>query len=614
MRIVLCDVLVIGGGSAALRAAIAAKDANPSLRVSLATKGRLGKSGVSANACSDRMAFHAALDHTEPGGDDVWKYHADDIYRIGGWVSDRNLAEVLARGGKEAFRYLDALGVPFVKKDGLADQFVTDGSEFARACYTGPKTALHIEEALLRKFRTLAIDLFEFTAIHKLLVRDGAISGALALNTREKAADKALLAFAVPAIILATGGAGLIYGHNVFPAGMTGDGYAMAYEAGAALVNMEFIQIGIASTRTKFNCSGSMMRAIPRIVNDAGDEILDRYFANGTPAGERFNTLFRKGASWPVSYEQKTHIIDIALYKELQSGHKVYLDYGRNPAGFSFDMLAPENRARYMSEIRNDAGEEERRQSPLPRLMEINPDSIQWFKDRGIDLARGDLIEVAECAQHFQGGVKIDEQARSTVAGLWAAGETAGGQHGANRPGGNALLDCQVFGKIAGVSAARAAASAKAGEAAFLKREFQRFSKHVAGLASGEISALALRRGIRQIMEQRASIIRTGDGLVRGLAQIRELKGLKAFVDGHGLSFLLETKGMITVAEMVLAAAALRDESRGPHLRFNRYEDNVPIAREDTRWCRYIVIGQDARGMRLEVRDPQGGSATERKN
>ncbi len=110
-------------------------------------------------------------------------------------------------------------------------------------------------------------------------------------------------------------------------------------------------------------------------------------------------------------------------------------------------------------------------------------------------------------------------------------------------------------------------------------------------------------------MEQSGSIIRTGDGLCVGLAQIRELKGLRASVDSHGFSFLLETRGMITVAEMVLAAAALRDESRGPHLRFNRYEDNVPIARDDTRWCKYIVIGQDATGMRLEVRDPQGGGA-----
>jgi succinate dehydrogenase / fumarate reductase flavoprotein subunit len=608
VNITRCDVLVIGGGCAALRAAIAAKEANPALRVVLATKGRLGKSGVTANAHSDRMAFHAVLDHTAPGGDNAWEYHADDIYRIGGMVSDRSLAEVLARGGKEAFDYLDSLGVPFVKKNGLADQFVTDGSEFARACYTGPRTALHIEEALLRKFRTLAIDVFEFTAIHKLLVGQGAITGALALNTREKAVDKAVAAFAVPAIILATGGAGLIYEHHVFPAGMTGDGYAMAYEAGASLVNMEFIQIGIASTKTRFNCSGSMMRAIPRLINDAGDEILGRYFAEGKPAAMSFNTLFRKGATWPVSYEHKTHIIDIAVYKERQRGGKVYLDYSRNPAGFSFDLLTQDAAARYLSEIRSCVGEKKRRKSPLYRLMEINPESVEWFKDRGIDLAKGDLIEVAECAQHFQGGVKIDEQARTTVAGLWAAGEAAGGQHGANRPGGNALLDCQVFGRIAGVAAARAAPLAHAGDAPFLTREMQRFCSYVAGLASGEMSASALRRSLRQIMEQRASIIRTGDGLVRGLARIRELKGVRAFVDSRGFSFFLETRGMLLVAEMVLAAAFFRDESRGPHLRFNRYEDNVPIARDDTRWCKYIVIGRDTLGMKLEARDPQGGS------
>ena len=459
MRVAPCDVLVIGGGSAALRAAIAAKEANPGLRVALATKGRLGKSGVTANACSDRMAFHAALDHTEPGGPDAWKYHADDIYRIGGMVSDRKPGRGAGQGRQGG---LSTISTRWACRLSRKTAWPISSSQTARNS-PGPATPVRRPPSTSKKRSCGNSGRWPSTYLSlphyiNCLFKEGKITGALALNTREKAADKALLAFAVPAIILATGGAGLIYGHHVFPAGMTGDGYAMAYEAGAELVNMEFIQIGIASTKTKFNCSGSMMRAIPRLINDAGDEILDQYFAGGTPAAERFNTLFKKGASWPVSYEHKTHIIDIALYKERQGGHKVYLDYGRNPAGFSFDLLAPENmRSRYMSEIRNDVGEEKRRQSPLLRLMEINPESIQWFRERGIDLAKGDLIEVAECAQHFQGGVKINAQARTTVAGLWAAGETAGGQHGANRPGGNALLDCQVFGKIAGVAAARAA-------------------------------------------------------------------------------------------------------------------------------------------------------------
>ncbi|WP_162991060.1 FAD-binding protein [Biomaibacter acetigenes] len=93
MKILDCDILVVGGGGAALRAAIAAKEYNKDLRVLIATKGKLGKSGVTATACSDRMAFHATLDHTEPGGPGSWRYHADDIYRIGGKVSDYKLAE-----------------------------------------------------------------------------------------------------------------------------------------------------------------------------------------------------------------------------------------------------------------------------------------------------------------------------------------------------------------------------------------------------------------------------------------------------------------------------------------------------------------------------------------
>jgi len=147
------DVVVVGGGGAALRSAIAAGESNSSLHVAVLVKGGLGKCGVTATACSDRMAYHATLKHTQPGGPDAWKYHAEDIYRIGGCVSDADLAATLAQNSGDSFYYLDSLGVPFAKKDGLADQFVTDGSEYARACYTGPHTANHIEEALVRKIK-----------------------------------------------------------------------------------------------------------------------------------------------------------------------------------------------------------------------------------------------------------------------------------------------------------------------------------------------------------------------------------------------------------------------------------------------------------------------------
>ena len=111
-----CDVLVVGSGGAGLRAAIEAKETLKRGKVVLAVKGPLGRCGVTATACSDRMAFHATLPYTEPVGSENWKYHAEDIYRIGGYVSDGDLASILARGSREAFEYLDRLGVPFAKK------------------------------------------------------------------------------------------------------------------------------------------------------------------------------------------------------------------------------------------------------------------------------------------------------------------------------------------------------------------------------------------------------------------------------------------------------------------------------------------------------------------
>ena len=186
MNIEKCDVLIIGGGGAALRAAIAAREICDG-RIVLVTKGALGRSGCTALACSDRMAFHATLPYTEPGGPDNWTYHADDIYRLGGRVSDYDLAEILAEGSGEAFEYLDKLGVPFAKRpDGKADQFVTDGSIYARACYTGPYTANHIEGVLVKKVKTLDITIIEHHTIADLILDGKRVVGAVGVWQKER--------------------------------------------------------------------------------------------------------------------------------------------------------------------------------------------------------------------------------------------------------------------------------------------------------------------------------------------------------------------------------------------------------------------------------------------
>jgi len=598
-----CDVLVVGSGGAGLRAAIEAKETLKRGKVVLAVKGPLGRCGVTAIACSDRMAFHATLPYTEPVGSENWKYHAEDIYRIGGYVSDGDLASILARGSREAFEYLDRLGVPFAKKgDGSADQFVTDGSEYARACYTGPRTANHIEEALLRQISSMGIRIVDRCMISELIQYRGRVIGAFGIDEREGRIEKGLKIFSSKTLVMATGGAGEAFRINVFPAGMTGDGYALAYRAGAELVNMEFIQIGLSSVKTKLACSGSMMRSIPRFINEEGQEFLPHYFPPGTSLAEIYNDVFEKGASWPVSSEKKTCLIDIAVSKEMFKGHRVFLDYSRNPQGFRIQDLQPKWQERYRSEMKKELGASERKASPLNRLREINPTSIEWLKEFGIDLEAGNPIEIAPSIQHFQGGIRIRERGNASIKGLYAAGECAGGQHGANRPGGNALLDGQVFGKIAGREAAAEAKSIEKRleiNSSQVKRYVAKLKNRGEGRETSE-----MRRKIQSITSQVASVVRTEEGLKKGLKELMDLKKEEIVRDEKGLIFALETENIRDVAEMVLRASLMRKESRGPHLFFAHFDDPQPLPVRDPKWRRYIVIENQRGKMVLKKRVP----------
>ncbi len=594
-----CDVLVIGAGGAALRAALAAYESAPDSDIVIVTKGKLGQSGVTATACSDRMAFHATLPTTEPGGPDAWRYHADDIYRIGGYVSDADLAQVLARGAAEAFDYLDKLGVPWARReDGVVSQFVTDGSIYARACYTGPHTANHIEEALVRRLRQTPIRVVEEHMAAELLLdetRQRVIGAALVSQ-----ADGRISAIATKAVVLATGGAGQVFAINVFPPDCTGDGYALAYRAGAELVNMEFIQIGLCSLKTLLACSGSMMRALPRLVNDLDEEFLPRYFASGTSYAEMYEILFAKGASWPVSSREPSHIIDIAVAAEIARGRRVFLDYSRDPIGLEMSALSERVRSRYTS---NQGAELDASQmsSPLARLKAINRPSVDWLAERGVVLDAGDMVEIAPAVQHFQGGVKIRTHAETAVRGLYAAGEVAGGQHGANRPGGNALMDSQVFGRVAGESAARFAQ--KISDAPAIAP--QRAEQAVAALCSSSgDDPTTIREQVRLEMSRLCSVYRTEVGL-RALCDL--LSGLNrrgVRPSGAPLAQTIETINILQVANVIANAALERDESRGPHLRFPPDGSLKPLPTAEPAWNRYIVARAGLRGLALERREP----------
>lgn len=594
------DVAVIGGGGAALRAALAVKDENAALRVALVTKGKLGHSGVTAIACSDRMAFHATLAQTPPNGLDGWPLHANDIYKLGGEVSDRNLADILAGNAAEAFEYLTKIGVPWTQKNGKVDQFITDGSDYPRACYTGPKTAVHIEEALVKKIGEYDISILENTMACRLLQKEGRIAGVVALDTQVKR----MFVIGASAVILATGGPGDAYLHNVYPAGMSGDGWAMAYEAGAEVVNAEFIQFMISSVKTKLLLSGSMMRAVPRIVNEQDEEILYKYLPADMTPQQVHELIFSKGYQFPVSYEHSSHIIDVAVFKECQAGHKVFIDFSKNPDHFQFDALPEEFKRRYQTEQVQDLGYASRQGTPTARLLEINPKAFEIYKERGIDILNGEIVEVAPSAQHFQGGVKLDAHGRTRVPGLWAIGETAGGHHGANRPGGNALMDCQVFGKIAGTDAAQSALDAvtvpadeliQMAEAAYCSpKEFDK--KTIA----------AARQKIQQLLDRYGGVVRTQAGLASAIAELAALgPDINCYYGTDALPYTQETRNMWLCAMMILSASKLRCESRGPHLMFTDENASELVPRDDSFWKKYIVIRQAHGRMSLTVKEPQ---------
>jgi succinate dehydrogenase / fumarate reductase flavoprotein subunit len=454
----------------------------------------------------------------------------------------------------------------------------------------------------MRRISSMEIARVDHCMVTDLIQSRGRVVGAFGIDERTEDPEKALKVFSAKATVLATGGAGEAFALHVFPVCMTGDGYAMAYRAGAELVNMEFIQIGLSSTKTRLACSGSMMRAIPRFVNEEGKEFLEGYFPKEFSRTRIYNLVFEKGASWPVSREKETHLVDVAVFKVMAKGRRVFLDYSSNPKGFRFKNLERRWEERYRSEIKKATGEVGRNGSPLLRLKEINPAAVQWLKENGIDLDAGERIEIAPSVQHFQGGVKIRERGNTSLRGLYAAGECAGGQHGANRPGGNALLDGQVFGRIAGheatVDAKSRGRKSEIGSDR-VKNQLAMLREMCKGL-----SATEMRREVQSIASRCASVVRTEQGLKKALSEMNRLRREGIGQDEKGLVFAVETRNLMDVAELVLSSSLLRKESRGPHLFFKDVEDPRPLPPQDPGWRKYIVARSDQGRMALEKRPP----------
>ena len=520
------DVLVVGAGGAGMYAALAAAGAGAG--VILTDKNMIGRGGATVMA---QMTVAAALAEQEP---DSWEEHLADTLAAGRGLCDAALAEVLCRAAPERMREMDAWGVGWARSDGRIRQVAAPGHRRRRCCYvdflnTGPAVAGTLRKRL---GRTGGIRALGNVAITDLVVRDGSARGALALSL----GDGVEIELEAGATVIATGGLTKIYARSSASNNMAGEGYALALRAGATLVDMEFVQffpIGHLAPRLvgmdpimwdpfRYKLGG-------RLLNGAMEEFIDRY------GGE-------DGGKYTATRDLATY----AICREVEAGRG-------SPSGgawLSFTHL-PEK------ELRTAFG------PVIDRLL-----------NNGIDLTR-EPVEVAPIAHYHMGGVKVDTRMRSTVAGLYAAGEAVGGAAGANRLSGNAISEALVYGEIAGREAARFARGHAGGwdtAAAAATREAAKTPP--SGAESGP-SAVALMQELRRLMWRRVGPFRDRAGLTIALERIRTMRDfdLRAVPVPTGSAFAIELtdwhelRSALQVAEAVTVAALARQESRGAHQR-----------------------------------------------
>lgn len=421
------DVIIIGSGCAGLNTADCLYE-NGVKNIAVVTEGF--KMGTSRNTGSDKQTYYkqAIASDTVDGAGEM----AKTLFSGGAVNGDTALTE--SANSLKCFFKLVSLGVPFPKNEyGEYVGYQTDHDENKRATSAGPLTSKYMTEALEKEVIRKNIKIFDNTAVFKLIKHGNKISGAIGYNSKTREYEL----FSARFVVLATGGSAYLYRDKVFPysqSGMSG----MAIESGAQTSNITEWQYGLASVDFRWNVSGTYQQVLPRYVsvdeNGGEHEFLLDYFDNPTDA---INTVFMKGYQWPFDSKKLdgSSKIDVCVHKEMQKGRAVYMDFRRNPTGLDFDSLSNEAKV-YLKKSGALFG------TPIERLNKMNKKAIDLYKAHKIDLHK-DMLRVAVCAQHQNGGISVDKNYETSVHGLYAVGEAAG-VFGVYRPGGTALNSTQV--------------------------------------------------------------------------------------------------------------------------------------------------------------------------
>ena len=518
------DVLIIGAGGAGLRAALGALAQGA--KVGVVCKSLLGK----AHTVMAEGGIAAAMANVDSADD--WRTHFRDTMRGGKLLNNWRMAQIHAQEAPERVRELEQWGALFDRtEDGQILQRAFGGHTFRRLCHVGDRTGLEMIRTLQDRGVQLGIDVYMECTITRLL-RDGdRVAGAFGY-WREQGR---FVVFRAKSVVMATGGIGKAWKITSNSWEYTGDGMALAYGAGAELMDMEFVQFHPTGMVWPPGVQGIL---VTEAVRGEGGVLRNKL-------GERFMEKYD-----PKKMELSTRdVVARAIYTEVREGR------GTEHGGAFLDIS----------------------QKPADYVKKKLPSMYHQFKELAdVDITKGPM-EVGPTCHYMMGGIRVDaETAQSSVAGLFAAGEAAAGLHGANRLGGNSLSDLLVFGRRAGLAAAEHAKKIPntpidTGQIEEAAREmlapFER--------KDGE-SPYTIHRDLQETMQNLVGIFRNKEDLLRALEELEKLKerAVRLSVEGSrlfnpGWHLAQDLKAMLTVSEAVTRSALAREESRGAHSRID---------------------------------------------
>ena len=548
------DVIIVGGGLAGLRAAIESSKYADTAVISRVhpLRSHTGAAQGGINAC---------LGNVEANRDDNWEKHAYDTIKGSDFLADQDAVEAMTKDGPERIIEMEHWGCPFSRTDdGKIAQRPFGGAGYPRTCYAADKTGHYLLVTAYEQVLKRNVKVYEEWFVTSLIVEGSAVKGVIAFDilTGE------LEVFKAKAVILATGGAGWIYGKSTNSMINTGSGMAIAYRAGVPLKDMEFVQFHpTALYPTCILITEGARGEGGYLVNSQGERFMQRYAPKAMELAPR-------------------DIVSRSIQKEIDEGRGVKNLY------VHLDV-------RHLG-----------RQKILSRLPGI--------RDIAIDFAGLDPIKEPipiQPAQHYtMGGVDCNVKCETKLKGLYAAGECACiSVHGANRLGGNSLLDTVVFGKIAGEQAGIYAKGTTKHETKdtlwqdTLKAEKDHIQRFFTG--NGDEDPSIIREEMRSLMVEKAFMFRSKEGLEEARSKLKGMRkrfGRMRPIVGYKIYNLdliraIEMEEMLELAEVIVVSGLNREESRGSHVRLD-----FPM-RDDARFLKHTLAYKTPDGPRIEFSD-----------